>query len=69
MAQARNRAEWNRTAYLAATLINSNPFRKSTRMIQPNELNPYTQKPQQKKKPDFYVSVKEFARFITTSKK
>jgi hypothetical protein len=61
MAQGRNRAEWSRTAYIAATIINSNPFRKSTRPVQPCELNPYAQQEQQDKKPDYYISVKTLA--------
>ncbi|MDR0608604.1 MAG: hypothetical protein LBG58_00665 [Planctomycetaceae bacterium] len=56
------------TAYLAATLINSNPFRKSTRTVQPHELNPYA-KHEKKKEPNHYISIKTFAKAIITVRK
>jgi hypothetical protein len=69
MVHARNKAAWSHTAFISATIINSNPFRKNKRAVEPNELNPYAQQEQRHKKPDVYVSVKKFAKFITEKQK
>lgn len=50
MATAHRRAEWDRTAWLCATLINSNPFREGP-PVTPDQCNPMVPEDQQAKAP------------------
>ena len=41
MAEAADRAQWNHTSYILATLINANPF-FTGQPVMPAAMNPYT---------------------------
>lgn len=58
MAQGRQRAQWERTALLAA--IGANPYRdakKHKRPFAPSEFNPFSNQPTKPEKPKIKISV------------
>ena len=60
MANGKNKADWNQTSHIMATLCNLNRQKKSDPIVQPSQLNPYAEK--RKEKPAYNISIATIAK-------
>ena len=65
MAHGRIAADWDRTSYLAAVLVNINRA-KGKRPVKPREMNPYAEQQASKSEPDFYITPSQLAQIFTS---